>query len=222
MWSMTHIDYKETFNLTSMLSTREEVMQTVQQQVALANMQELLVKVRHLILICLLARQWLPPPSLSINVTTYKVTDKCFKKCITSPGSSMGSSDQKCVAMCMDRLACTPIGFNRFNVTNYWFSGTWTPSTWFLRLTPDGYNRRCNSSKPNHSVSGQLPPVTALLHPWPSQDTSRHFLLCLDLVPWLQRSDESLLPGNFVNQMLDEWIWSTPLAETTKGGYGLS
>merc|ERR1712105_285293 len=46
-----------------------------QQQVALANMQELLVK----------------------------VTDKCFKKCITSPGSSMGSSDQKCVAMCMDR-----------------------------------------------------------------------------------------------------------------------
>ena len=47
MWSMTHIDYKETFNLTYMLSTREEVMQTVQQQVALANMQELLVKVGH-------------------------------------------------------------------------------------------------------------------------------------------------------------------------------
>jgi len=54
---------------------KEEIMQTVQQQVALANMQELL----------------------------QKVTDKCFKKCITSPGSSMGSSDQKCVAMCMDR-----------------------------------------------------------------------------------------------------------------------
>ena len=34
----------------------------------------------------------------------HQVTDKCFKKCITSPGSSMGSSDQKCVAMCMDRL----------------------------------------------------------------------------------------------------------------------
>ena len=33
------------FNLTIMLFTREEVMQTVQQQVALANMQELLVKV---------------------------------------------------------------------------------------------------------------------------------------------------------------------------------
>ena len=56
-------------------SQKEEIMQTVQQQVALANMQELL----------------------------QKVTDKCFKKCITSPGSSMGSSDQKCVAMCMDR-----------------------------------------------------------------------------------------------------------------------
>ena len=98
------------FNLTTMLFTREEVMQTVQQQVALANMQELLVKVGHLVLICLFARQWLPPPPLSIHVTTYKVTDKCFKKCITSPGSSMGSSDQKCVAMCMDRLVCTPIG----------------------------------------------------------------------------------------------------------------
>ena len=35
------------FNLTIMLFTREEVMQTVQQQVALANMQELLVKVGH-------------------------------------------------------------------------------------------------------------------------------------------------------------------------------
>ena len=35
----------------------------------------------------------------------HQVTDKCFKKCITSPGSSMGSSDQKCVAMCMDRFA---------------------------------------------------------------------------------------------------------------------
>ena len=32
-----------------------------------------------------------------------KVTDKCFKKCITSPGSSLGSSDTKCVSLCMDR-----------------------------------------------------------------------------------------------------------------------
>ena len=38
-----------------------------------------------------------------------KVTDKCFKKCITSPGSSLGSSDTKCVSLCMDRSAylCT-------------------------------------------------------------------------------------------------------------------
>ena len=42
------IDHKDPvlgLNLTLMLFTREEVMQTVQQQVALANMQELLVKV---------------------------------------------------------------------------------------------------------------------------------------------------------------------------------
>ena len=56
-----------------------EIMQAVQQQVALANMQELL----------------------------QKVTDKCFKKCITSPGSSLGSSDQKCLSLCMDRSETT-------------------------------------------------------------------------------------------------------------------
>ena len=56
---------------------QSEIMQAVQQQVMLANMQELL----------------------------QKVTDKCFKKCISSPGSSLGSGDQKCIALCMDRLA---------------------------------------------------------------------------------------------------------------------
>jgi len=32
-----------------------------------------------------------------------RMTDKCFKKCVTKPGTSLDSSDQKCVAMCMDR-----------------------------------------------------------------------------------------------------------------------
>merc|ERR1712021_41085 len=54
---------------------KEELMRNVQQQVALANMQELLTK----------------------------ITDKCFKKCISSPSSSLSGGDQKCLAMCMDR-----------------------------------------------------------------------------------------------------------------------
>merc|ERR1712043_56797 len=58
---------------------KEELMKTVQTQVALANMQELLTK----------------------------ITDKCFKKCIASPGSSLAGSDQKCLAMCMDRYMDT-------------------------------------------------------------------------------------------------------------------
>ena len=33
-----------------------------------------------------------------------QVTNKCFKKCITSPGSSLGSSDTKCLSLCKDRL----------------------------------------------------------------------------------------------------------------------
>ena len=93
------------FNLTTMLFTREEVMQTVQQQVALANMQELLVKVGQVhssLFVCLQDNGNQYPDFL--YTSHIKVTDKCFKKCITSPGSSMGSSDQKCVAMCMDRF----------------------------------------------------------------------------------------------------------------------
>lgn len=31
------------------------------------------------------------------------VRDKCFKVCVTSPGSSLSSSEQKCLGRCMDR-----------------------------------------------------------------------------------------------------------------------
>lgn len=31
------------------------------------------------------------------------VRDKCFKMCIASPGSSLSSSDQKCINRCVDR-----------------------------------------------------------------------------------------------------------------------
>ncbi|KAG1665096.1 hypothetical protein FOA52_007787 [Chlamydomonas sp. UWO 241] len=31
------------------------------------------------------------------------VRDKCFKSCIAYPGSSLSSSDQKCLSRCMDR-----------------------------------------------------------------------------------------------------------------------
>ncbi|CAH0767326.1 unnamed protein product [Bemisia tabaci] len=54
---------------------RDELMDQVKQQIALANAQELLGK----------------------------MTEKCFKKCVQKPGTSLDSSEQKCVAMCMDR-----------------------------------------------------------------------------------------------------------------------
>lgn len=56
-------------------SQRDELMETVKQQIAVANAQELLTK----------------------------MTEKCFKKCISKPGASLDSSEQKCVLMCMDR-----------------------------------------------------------------------------------------------------------------------
>lgn len=60
-------------NLTS--SQKDELMQQVRQQMIIANTQELLGK----------------------------LTEKCFKKCISKPGTELDNSEQKCIAMCMDR-----------------------------------------------------------------------------------------------------------------------
>lgn len=64
-------------DLTNLSSTqKDELMNQVRQQMLIANTQELLGK----------------------------MTEKCFKKCINKPGSDgLDSSEQKCVAMCMDR-----------------------------------------------------------------------------------------------------------------------
>lgn len=32
------------------------------------------------------------------------MTEKCFKKCVSKPGTSLDSSEQKCAALCMDRF----------------------------------------------------------------------------------------------------------------------
>ncbi|CAI9715610.1 Hypothetical predicted protein [Octopus vulgaris] len=56
-------------------SQRDQLMDTVKQQIALANAQEIL----------------------------QRMSEKCFKKCIVKPGSSLDNSEQKCIAMCMDR-----------------------------------------------------------------------------------------------------------------------
>ncbi|CAH1406141.1 unnamed protein product [Nezara viridula] len=64
-------------SLTSGLSSsqKEELIENVKQQIAIANAQELITK----------------------------MSEKCFKKCILKPGASLDNSEQKCVAMCMDR-----------------------------------------------------------------------------------------------------------------------
>ncbi|XP_028412056.1 mitochondrial import inner membrane translocase subunit Tim13-like [Dendronephthya gigantea] len=58
---------------------REQLLDQVKQQVALASAQELI----------------------------QKMSDKCFKKCVNKPGTSLDSSEQKCLAMCMDRYMDT-------------------------------------------------------------------------------------------------------------------
>ncbi|KAF3423612.1 hypothetical protein E2986_12472 [Frieseomelitta varia] len=54
---------------------KNELMQQIKQEVAVANAQEMLSK----------------------------MTEKCFKKCVIKPGTSLDNTEQKCVAMCMDR-----------------------------------------------------------------------------------------------------------------------
>ncbi|OAD56132.1 Mitochondrial import inner membrane translocase subunit Tim13 [Eufriesea mexicana] len=54
---------------------KNELMQQIKQEVAVASAQEMLSK----------------------------MSEKCFKKCVVKPGTSLDSSEQKCVAMCMDR-----------------------------------------------------------------------------------------------------------------------
>ncbi|XP_041040855.1 mitochondrial import inner membrane translocase subunit Tim13-A-like [Carcharodon carcharias] len=51
------------------------IMEQVKLQIAVANAQELL----------------------------QRMTDKCFRKWISKPGSSLDNSEQKCIAMCMVR-----------------------------------------------------------------------------------------------------------------------
>ncbi|RIA98738.1 mitochondrial import inner membrane translocase subunit tim13 [Glomus cerebriforme] len=62
-------------NIPNMESRKQAVMDQVRNELALANAQEL------------------------IN----KINEKCFSKCITKPGNKLDSSEQTCVAKCMDR-----------------------------------------------------------------------------------------------------------------------
>ncbi|XP_050521227.1 mitochondrial import inner membrane translocase subunit Tim13-like [Daktulosphaira vitifoliae] len=59
---------------TSKLS-QDEIVDKLKQQIALENIELLLTKMSRL----------------------------CFNKCVSKPASSLDSSEQKCVTMCMDR-----------------------------------------------------------------------------------------------------------------------
>ncbi|RDB30963.1 Mitochondrial import inner membrane translocase subunit Tim13-B [Hypsizygus marmoreus] len=54
---------------------KEQIMNSVRQEIALINAQELM----------------------------NKSTDRCFSKCVTKPGSSLSNSEQTCIGNCMDR-----------------------------------------------------------------------------------------------------------------------
>ncbi|KAL2295092.1 hypothetical protein Nmel_018242 [Mimus melanotis] len=72
------------------------IMEQVKVQIAVANAQELLQQGWRL---------WPEPPGrgASHRLSPQRMTDKCFRKCIGKPGGALDNSEQKCIAMCMDR-----------------------------------------------------------------------------------------------------------------------
>jgi len=57
------------------MARKEAIMSSVRNEIALANVQELMNKAQ----------------------------DKCFFKCVTRPGTSLSSSEETCLSRCMDR-----------------------------------------------------------------------------------------------------------------------
>ncbi|KAF8240679.1 hypothetical protein L208DRAFT_1384103 [Tricholoma matsutake] len=64
-----------TVSPSEMTARKDAMMNSVRQEIALANAQELM----------------------------NKASDRCFLKCVTKPGSSLSSSEQTCLSRCMDR-----------------------------------------------------------------------------------------------------------------------
>ncbi|KAF8150556.1 Tim10/DDP family zinc finger-domain-containing protein [Crassisporium funariophilum] len=58
-----------------MTARKEAMMNSVKQELALANAQELM----------------------------NKASERCFTKCVTKPGESLSSSEQTCLSRCLDR-----------------------------------------------------------------------------------------------------------------------
>ena len=66
------------------LAQKADLMDNVKEQIAVATAQELLSK----------------------------ITNKCFNKCISKPGTSLDSSETKCLNFCVDRF------FDSYNVVS--------------------------------------------------------------------------------------------------------
>lgn len=87
-------------NLTS--TQKDELMDQVKQQIAIANTQEIIT-----VSCVLLLTHYIIAFFFLDLLLLQKITEKCFKKCIGKPGSEIDSSEQKCLAMCMDRYMDT-------------------------------------------------------------------------------------------------------------------
>ena len=93
----------------------------VQRQVQVAQFQEF-VSVNFS---CLLGSGPWPSGASDPNIIDHAlhvqtVRDKCFEKCVTKPSSSLGSSEQQCLARCCDRYAEVRLHFMQTPIARVW------------------------------------------------------------------------------------------------------
>lgn len=85
---------------------KDEFIDQYKQQLAVAQTQELLTVLVHsqgdFVTYSHVSISSRKPSHLSPDVQT--MTEKCFKKCVSKPGTVLEAGEQKCAAMCMDRF----------------------------------------------------------------------------------------------------------------------
>lgn len=88
-------------------SQKDEFIDQYKQQLAVAQTQELLSVIFHSERVDFVIPHVFVSfrkPLFDLDADPQTMTEKCFKKCVSKPGTVLEAGEQKCAAMCMDRF----------------------------------------------------------------------------------------------------------------------
>lgn len=80
---------------------KSDLMDKVKTQVFVANFQELLQVCLSVVVVILVRFDLFF--IFVCHSLLQRITEKCYVKCVPKPGSSLDSSEKKCLGLCMDR-----------------------------------------------------------------------------------------------------------------------